>query len=92
MRQRRWRARRKANGGTLPHVEVRGNINDINRYNQVDCVTHERRSVTISTIDMCGLAARLESGSVTGDELALASRLIIELVCRLPPDSTLKFI
>jgi hypothetical protein len=41
---------------------------------------------------MCGLAARLESGITIGDDLALASRLIMELVRRLPADSALSFV
>jgi hypothetical protein len=44
---------------------------------------------TISTPEMCGLAARLSDGRATPDDLRLADRLIMALVDRLPRDSTI---
>jgi len=43
----------------------------------------------ISTPEMCGLAGRLSSGRVTLADLQLAEKLIMALVNRLPPDSTI---
>jgi len=45
------------------------------------------RSVT--TIEMCALAARVGDGRASPGDLALAERLIMELVFRLPADSEL---
>jgi hypothetical protein len=48
-----------------------------------------RARVTVSTPEMCALAARLGDGRATPGDLQLAERLIMALVDRLPPDSTL---
>src|SRR5690349_8654917 len=89
LRQRRWRQRPNAalNADILPHrVEIRS-ASDINGDSTVYQPLFESR-VTVSTIQMCELAGRLESGRVTLDDLALASRLIIALVKHLPADGS----
>jgi hypothetical protein len=43
----------------------------------------------IGTPDLCTLAARLSTGTVTAADLQLADRLIMALVNSLPPDSTI---
>ena len=45
------------------------------------------RAVTVSTIEMCALAARLGGNCVTVDDLQLAERIIMTFVDKLPPDS-----
>jgi hypothetical protein len=58
----------------------------------------ERQSVTaaaltvtvIGTPEMCALAARLTSGTITLNDLRLADKLIMALVDRLPPNSTVE--
>ena len=45
--------------------------------------------VTVSTPEMCSLAARLGDGRVTVEELRLAERIIMAFVNMLPPDSTI---
>ena len=43
--------------------------------------------VTVTTVDMCALADRLETGAVTAAEMKLAAKLVMALVDRLPEDS-----
>jgi hypothetical protein len=50
----------------------------------------ERNGTPISTIEMCALGSRLKSGTVTLDDLRMADRLIMALVCLLPRDSTIQ--
>jgi len=45
--------------------------------------------VTVTTPEMCALAARIGDGRATPGDLKLAERLIMALVDRLPPDSTI---
>jgi hypothetical protein len=45
--------------------------------------------VTIGTPETCSLAARLTDGPATAEDLRMAERLIMELVFRLPRDSSL---
>jgi hypothetical protein len=47
-------------------------------------------AAVITTSEMCSLAARLSDGRATVEDLRLADRLIMALVTRLPPNSTLK--
>jgi len=47
-------------------------------------------TVTVSTPDMCALAARIGDGRASRDDMRLAERLIMALVDRLPPDSTIE--
>jgi hypothetical protein len=46
--------------------------------------------VTVSTPEMCALSARVGAGMATAAELKLAERLIMALVDRLPPDSSIE--
>jgi len=55
--------------------------------NKANVTVRPNFSVTVSTIEMCSLAARLTGDSVTVADLRLAERLIMTLVDRLPPDS-----
>jgi hypothetical protein len=48
-----------------------------------------RGAQAISTPEMCSLAARVGDGRATPGDLQMAERLIMALVDRLPPDSTL---
>jgi hypothetical protein len=48
-----------------------------------------QQGVTVSTVDMCALSARLAAGRVTVDDLQIAGRLIWALVHLLPADSSL---
>jgi hypothetical protein len=45
--------------------------------------------VTVSTPDMCALAARIGDGRATSGDRKLAERLIMALVDRLEPDSAI---
>ena len=45
--------------------------------------------VTVTTVDMCALADRLEAGAVTAAEMKLAAKLVMALVDRLPEDSAI---
>jgi len=47
-------------------------------------------SVTVSTVEMCGLAARLESGRATAEDIGMAGRLVLALVKLLPADSAIE--
>jgi len=46
--------------------------------------------VTVTTIEMCALAARIGDGRASPGDLALAERLIMALVDRLPADSAIE--
>lgn len=56
------------------------------RRKRAKSVTVERNATPISTIEMCALGARLNSGTVTLDDLRLADRLIMALGRLLPRD------
>jgi hypothetical protein len=45
--------------------------------------------VTVTTVDMCALADRLETGAVTAAEMKLAAKLVMALVDRLREDSAI---
>jgi hypothetical protein len=45
--------------------------------------------VTVTTVDMCALADRLETGAVMAAEMKLAAKLVMALVDRLPEDSAI---
>jgi hypothetical protein len=45
--------------------------------------------VTIDTAEMIALSVRLEAGTVTHDDLQMASRLVTALAMTLPPDSAI---
>jgi hypothetical protein len=49
-----------------------------------------RARVTVSTPEMCALAARLSDGRASPGDLQLAERVIMALVDRLPPDSAIE--
>ncbi len=49
-----------------------------------------RAVVTVTTPEMCALAARIGDGRANPGDLQLAERLIMALVDWLPPDSILK--
>jgi hypothetical protein len=55
--------------------------------NKVGVTVGADRRVTVSTIEMCALAARLGDGRASPGDLKLAERLIMALVDRLPADS-----
>jgi hypothetical protein len=42
--------------------------------------------VTVSTVEMAGLAGRLSAGTVTAEDLRMASRLVLALMTMLPPN------
>src|SRR5437870_590925 len=49
------------------------------------------RGVTaVSTVQMCALAARISDGRASREDWRLAERLIMALVDRLPPDSSIQ--
>jgi hypothetical protein len=50
-------------------------------------VNESKAGVTVSTPEMCALAARLGDHRATPGDLKLAERLIMALVDRLPADS-----
>jgi hypothetical protein len=52
-------------------------------------VNESKAGVTVTTADMAGLAGRLATERATDEDLALAGRLVIELMRRLPPDSSI---
>jgi hypothetical protein len=60
-------------------------FNEVNAAVTVDAVA--RRA--ISSTQMCALAARLSDGRASREDLRMADRLIIHLVDRLPPDSSI---
>lgn len=74
-RMRRYRQRKKAKR---------------DRPNPAPSVTLDRNvAVTISTPEMCSLAARLTDGRATPGDLVVAEQLIMELVARLPRDGSI---
>ncbi len=46
-------------------------------------------SVTVHTVTICELAARIGAGRATAADLALAERMLLALAAMLPPDGTL---
>jgi hypothetical protein len=76
LRARRYRA--KKNGS------------DINASVTVEPDFDTTTVTAISTPQMCALAARLSDGRATPGDLRLADKLIMALVDRLPPDSTIQ--
>jgi hypothetical protein len=61
------------------------------RYRQRQKANGAKAGVTVvSTPEMCALAARLDDGRATAEDLKLAERLIMALVDRLPADSEIE--
>jgi hypothetical protein len=60
------------------------------RYRQRQKANGAKAGVTVTTIDMCSLAARLTDGRASPGDLLMAERLIMALVDRLPPDSSIE--
>jgi hypothetical protein len=56
--------------------------------NNAEVTVDTPASVTISTVEMCGLAARLSDGSASPDDLKLADKLMVAFAMQFPPDST----
>jgi hypothetical protein len=82
LRARRYRERKNANK-TNASVTV-----DAHAVTAITTVA----TTAISTPEMCAFAARLGDGRASREDLQLAERLIMELVDRLPPDSTIEII
>jgi hypothetical protein len=60
------------------------------RYRARQKANGAKAGVTVSTPEMCALAARVGDGRATLEDCKLAERLIMRLVDSLPPDSVLK--
>jgi hypothetical protein len=76
LRVRRFRARKKQN--------------QINADVTVDAAFDAVHVTGISTVQMCSLAARIGDGRASREDLRMAERLTMQLVDRLPPDSTIQ--
>jgi len=55
--------------------------------NNTDVTVSSAASVTLSTADMCGLAARLSGGRASREDLQLADRIVTAFAMQFPPDS-----
>jgi hypothetical protein len=55
--------------------------------NNVEVTVSGAASVTISTVEMCGLAARLGDGCASADDLKMADKLIVAFAMQFPADS-----
>src|SRR5882762_3454961 len=55
--------------------------------NNAEVTVNATASVTISTVEMCGLAARLGEGCASADDLKLADKLIVAFAMQFAPDS-----
>ena len=68
----------------------RKNGNEIKPDVTVEPVFDVATVTVISTPEMCSLAARIGDGRASHKDLQLAERLIMQLVDRLPADSTIE--
>jgi hypothetical protein len=59
------------------------------RYRRCQKANGISAGVTVTTVDMCALADRLETGAVTAAEMKLAAKLVMALVDRLREDSAI---